>query len=168
MSTIQDARNAVHGLSTAISSDESFCNAFAVILAASKTAQTSQLPTLQDIIEDFVDKDPGRETLARLFTTAGLLQTDLMISIVSDRNAAIAARIQEFENLLEFLDIQIEAINDDADLLQNIATEINKATAAVKTAKTLVASLADADASKTAKVQAVITALEELGEIFAE
>lgn len=166
MSTIQDARNAANGLSKATSSDKSFCSAFAVILAASQNAQPSQNPTLQDIIGDFVDKIPGRATLDRLVDIAGNLQTDVMIEIVSDRNNAIASRNQELQNLVNLLGIQIEAANKDANKLQSITAEINKATAAVKAAKTLVSNLADADASKTAKVQAVINALEELSGIF--
>jgi hypothetical protein len=166
MATIQEARTAVNNLNKLTSPDKRYINAFAVILEASKTASAVERQTLQTIVADLVDKLPGRATVDELADIAGRLDFDLMIQIVTDRNAAIASRNQELKNLAAQLGIQIEAITADANKMRDIAAEINKATAAIKTARTLVSNLADADAPKKAKVQAVFTALEELGEVF--
>ena len=166
MATIQEARNAVDNIDQEISPDRVFINTFAVILAASRSASSTQNSTLQDIIGDFLTKLPNRATLSRLRTTANQLETDVMIAEVEARRRAIDARNQELTQLARALGIQIEAANTDAEKLTKITGEINKATQAVNTIKTLVSQLNNSNANANARIQAVITALEKLDEIF--
>jgi len=166
MANIQDARNAVNNIDSEISPDRVFVNAFAVILEASKSAKPAENSTLQDIIGDFLTKLPNRMTLSRLRNTADQLETDVMIVIGSERTAAIKARNQELTQLAKALGIQIEGANTDAERLTKITGEINKATQAVNTLKTLVSQLDNTDANVDAKIRAIITALDELDEIF--
>lgn len=166
MSTIQEARNAVDNIDEEISPDRVFINVFTVIIDASRNAKSNENPALQDIIGDFLTKLPNRATMNRLKNIADQLETDVMIAIVGARIAAINARNQELTQLAKALGIQIEAANTDAEKLTKITGEINKATQAVNTIKTLVTQLNSADATANAKIQAVITALEKLDEIF--
>lgn len=164
MATIEEARNAVDNIDEEISPDRVFINVFAVILDASRNSNENA--ALQDIIGDFLTKLPNRATLNRLRNTADQLETDVMIAEVGARTAAINARNQELIQLAKALGIQIEAANTDAEKLTKITGEINKATQAVNTIKTLVSQLNSSDAGTSARIQAVITALEELDEIF--
>ena len=166
MSTIQEARNAVDNIDAEISPDRVFISVFAVIIDASRNANSNENSTLQDIIGDFLIKLPNRATMNRLRNTANQLETDVMIAVVEARIAAINARNQELTQLAKALGIQIEAANTDAEKLTKITGEINKATQSVNTIKTLVSQLNSSDANANAKIQAVIAALEKLDEIF--
>lgn len=164
MVTIQEAKIAVDNIDTDISPDRVFINAFAIVLEASRNSNENA--ELQDIVGDFLRKLPNRVTLNKLRNTADQLETDVMITVAATRTAAINARNLELTQLAKALGIQIEAANTDAEKLTKITGEINKASQSVNTIKTLVSQLNNSDANATARIQAVVTALEKLDEIF--
>lgn len=144
--------------------DDEWVNALVRILDESINATSSERTQLITLLTRFVQKSPLR--LAPLDTIAVRLQANLTLTIMTQRLDELAARNDEIIALAAQLGVQVAAANRDANRLIRITGEINKITAGINTIKTLVSQLDNPTANASAKIQAVITALEALDGIF--
>lgn len=166
MSKVDDARSAVNAINGDLDSPRRFTLAYAKIVEAGKTVKEVERIPLQNITINLIGKMRVGASFDKLRESASGFVDDLTVAIVGTGMANIAARNQELSEMLAVFGEHIEAANADANRLQQITANINKATEAIKTVKTLVSQLSSADANANAKIQAVITALEDLDEIF--
>ena len=166
MSKVDDARSAVDALDTDFSSVEEFVAAYARIVDAGETLKESERDDLQDVVGNLRNKIPLGIDFQALRDSARRFDEDLTAVIIGTGMANIAARNAELLQMQAALGQHNAAALADANKLQQITENINKATNAVKTARNLFSQLNSADASKMAKIQAIITALEDLDEIF--
>jgi uncharacterized phage infection (PIP) family protein YhgE len=119
----------------------------------------ADLPRLRSILSTFGNKVPDGPTHKRLERDVEDLSDILMKDSLAVRIARIAARNQALEDLTSGLETQISKANKDANLLTQIKDGIDKATATVNQAKTLIDQLTDTDASTKDKLKALIDAL---------
>lgn len=166
MSKVDVARSAVNALNTDFSSVEQFVAAYATIVDAGKTLQENERLALQTVVGNLRNKIPLGVDFQDLRGSARRFEEDLAAAIIGTGMANIAARNAELQQMLAALGQQNAAALADANKLQQVTQNIDKATAAVKTAKTLFSTLNNGDGTKMQKIQAALNALEELRGIF--
>jgi hypothetical protein len=152
-----------------LSNDEDWAGALATIvvhLASETKASEEDTDEIQDVLDEFQEKLPTRTSLEPLLQIASDLATVVMINIVNDSIGMINERNQELSLLARRLGVQVKKINSSASLLQNIKTQIDRATSVVKTAKAVAEAAANPDLSKVDKLKAIISSLEGLSTIF--
>lgn len=166
MSKVDEARSAVNALERDFSSIEEFLDAYSKIVDAGKTLQENEQPDLQKVVGNFRQKIRDGATFQKLKDSAAKFEADLAATIIGTGMANIAARNAELQQMLAALNQHNAAALADANKLKQVTENIDKATAAVKTAKSLFSTLTNGDTSKMQKLQAVINALEDLQEDF--
>lgn len=166
MSKVDDARSAVNDIESDFSGIEDFVEVYAKIVDAGKTLKENERIALQTVVSNFRGKIPEGATFQNLRDSARRFEEDLAAQIIGNGMANIAARNQELLSILNALDLHIAAANADANKLQQITTNINKATEAVNAIKTLASALDSPNANTNSRIQAVVTALENLKTTF--
>lgn len=168
MSEISDARTEVDGLNKITSPPSKFVKAYVKIVAAGKVVKEAERMTLRTIVKNFIDKIPipVGASFQDVEESAQKFFQDLSAAIIGTGMANIAARNAELLAMAGQLGIQITAIDASANTLPKIKENIDKATAAVTSLKTLVSTFSSADANTKAKIDAVIKALNELKTTF--
>ena len=166
MSKVDDARSAVNAIESDFSGIEDFVEAYAKIVDAGKTLKENERIALQTVVSNLRGKIREGATFQNLRDSARRFEEDLAAQIIGTGMANIAARNQELLSMLDALGLHIAAANDDANKLQQITANINKATEAVNAIKTLVLALDSPNAHTNSRVQAVVAALENLKATF--
>lgn len=167
MSKVDDARNAVNAIESDFSGIEDFVQAYATIVDAGKTLREHERIALQTVVSNLRGKIREGATFQNLRDSARHFEEDLAAQIIGTGMSNIVARNQELQSMLSALGLHIAAANADANRLQQITANINKATEAVNTIKTLATQLNSPNsASVNARIQAVVTALESLRTTF--
>ncbi len=144
-----------------------FTAAFKHIENAVPVTSDADLPRLRNILGTFGNKIPDLPTYRRLERDANDLGVTLMLVTLAQRIARIRARNQALVDLTAGLQTQIAKGNSDANLLTQIKDGIDKATATVNTAKTLIDQLTATDASTKDRLKALIDALAGASTILA-
>jgi hypothetical protein len=144
--------------------DDEWVNALARILDESMNASPSERSQIITFLTRFVQKSPLR--LSPLDDIAVRLQANLTLANLTQRLNELSSRNQELVNLADSLGVQVIAANQDAGKLTRITGEIKKVTASITTIKDLVSQLNSTDATKVSRIEAVITALENLNQIL--
>ena len=162
-----DARTAVSALSKLSSPIETFVAAYARIVDAGTTLVEADRNALLTVVSNFVDnKIPTNDiNFQPLEDSARLFQQNLAAQIIGMGMANIAERNVELQSLIAQFGVQIAATNDGPKL-QQITAQITKATAAVNEIRDLVTQLSTPNASASARIQAVLTALQTLEQTF--
>lgn len=152
-----------------LTSDLDWVGALAEILihAAGQTeANEEDTENLQNILSKFQQKLPTRASLKPLREIASEISTVVMINIIDGAIDKINDNNKELTKLANKLNVQVRKLNTSASLLKTIKIQIDKAIEVVKTAKKLEEGLQDKNPSKIEKLDAIITALGDLGKIF--
>lgn len=119
----------------------------------------NDLSRLRSIVNTFLMKIPDLPTFKRIGRDTEDLSDTLMLSTLAQRIAKINARNQALANLTAGLQTEISKANNDASLLQRIKDGIDKATATVNQAKSLIDQLTATDASTKSRLKALVDAL---------
>jgi len=126
----------------------------------------ADLSRLRSIVNTFLMKIPDLPTFKRVGRDTEDLSDTLMLSTLTQRIARINARNSALSDLTARLQTEISKANNDANLLQRIKDGIDKATATVNQAKSLVDQLTATDATTKSKLKALIDALAGVSSIL--